>query len=89
MARRKYRVESIALLETDAAFGATGVNLVSDNVGIGIHFNTFVDIDAPNLEAFKQTKYKYGVVERRTIERDVEGWEDLFLAGRMQNRTNE
>ena len=65
-------------------FGATGVNLVSDNVGIGIHFNTFVDIDAPNLEAFKQTKYKYGVVERRKIERDVEGWEDLFLAGRMQ-----
>ena len=39
-------------------FGATGVNLVSDNVGIGIHFNTFVDIDAP-MEAFKQTKYKY------------------------------
>ena len=65
-------------------FGATGVNLVSDNVGIGIHFNTFVDIDAPNLEAFKQTKYKYGVVERRKIERDVEGWENLFLAGRMQ-----
>ena len=24
------------------------------------------------------------VVERRKIERDVEGWEDLFLAGRMQ-----
>ena len=35
-------------------FGATGCEFgASDNVGIGIHFNTFVDIDAPNLEAFK------------------------------------
>ena len=43
-----------------------------------------MDIETPNLEAFKQTRYKYGVVERRTIERDVEGWDNLFLAGRMQ-----
>lgn len=66
------------------AFGANGVDAVSNTVGVGVHFNAYVDIDAPNLEAFAQTKYKYGVVERRTVERDVEGWDNLFLAGRMQ-----
>ena len=65
-------------------FGASAVDAVSNTIGVGVHFNAYVDIETPNLEAFKQTRYKYGIVERRTIERDVEGWDNLFLAGRMQ-----
>jgi hypothetical protein len=64
--------------------GANYLQRVSDFVGCGVHFNAFVEIESPDKNEFEQEMYKYGVVERVSLRRDLESWKDLYIAGRMQ-----
>ncbi|KAG2448782.1 hypothetical protein HYH02_006134 [Chlamydomonas schloesseri] len=57
--------------------GSQAVCSIAEAVGVGVHFNTLVPLDA-------QTTIKYGVVERACLERDLRHWTHLYIAGRMQ-----
>ncbi|GIL94530.1 hypothetical protein Vretimale_762, partial [Volvox reticuliferus] len=60
--------------------GRLGPNVVcgvAEAVGVGVHFNTLVQLDG-------QMMIKYGVIEAASLERDLSLWEHLYIAGRMQ-----
>lgn len=49
---------------------------VQRNFGAGVYFNPYCEINGH--------KVKYGVVELEDLKRDLENWENLYLAGRLQ-----
>ncbi|PNH10220.1 Mitochondrial translocator assembly and maintenance protein 41, partial [Tetrabaena socialis] len=53
---------------------------LAEAVGVGVHFNTLVQLDA-------QTSIKYGVVEASALQRDLTCWTHLYVAGRMHKPT--
>eukprot|EP00201_Polytomella_parva_P013423 CAMPEP_0175059738 /NCGR_PEP_ID=MMETSP0052_2-20121109/12602_1 /TAXON_ID=51329 ORGANISM="Polytomella parva, Strain SAG 63-3" /NCGR_SAMPLE_ID=MMETSP0052_2 /ASSEMBLY_ACC=CAM_ASM_000194 /LENGTH=374 /DNA_ID=CAMNT_0016325327 /DNA_START=269 /DNA_END=1393 /DNA_ORIENTATION=- len=56
--------------------GSEGVCNVSCHLGIGVHFNTLVKLDA-------KTTAKYGVISRTNLEEDLRHWRHLYVAGRL------
>lgn len=56
-------------------FGSGLVSKVQDNLGSGVYFNPFVEIDG--------IKIKYGVVNIDTLLTDLTNWNTLYLAGRL------
>ncbi|PNW77446.1 hypothetical protein CHLRE_10g436900v5 [Chlamydomonas reinhardtii] len=56
--------------------GSQAVCSLAEAVGVGVHFNTLVPLDA-------QTTIKYGVLESSSLERDLRHWTHLYIAGRM------
>ncbi|GFR42538.1 hypothetical protein Agub_g3444, partial [Astrephomene gubernaculifera] len=49
---------------------------ISEAVGVGVHFNTLVQLDA-------QTTIKYGVIEADTLHQDLSYWTSMYIAGRL------
>ncbi|KAJ1991434.1 Mitochondrial translocator assembly and maintenance protein 41 [Dimargaris cristalligena] len=56
--------------------GSAAVNYVQDQIGAGVYFNPYVNINGMRL--------KYGVVSLSTLCSDLVNWDTLYLAGRMQ-----
>ncbi|ANB11167.1 Tam41p [Sugiyamaella lignohabitans] len=55
--------------------GSGAVSALQDYVGSGVYFNPFVELNG--------LKIKYGVVNIDTLLSDLQGWETLYLAGRL------
>lgn len=55
--------------------GSNVVSHVQDDLGAGMYFNPYVDING--------MKIKYGVVNINTLLRDLRQWDTLYLAGRL------
>lgn len=55
--------------------GSNVISKVQDNIGGGVYYNPFVEING--------TKLKYGVVSIDTLKRDLQNWDTLYLAGRL------
>ena len=56
--------------------GADVVGWIQDHIGGGVYYNTLVD--------WKDRRIKYGVVSITKLREDLENWDHLYLAGRMQ-----
>ena len=74
----------LAKLFGNANNNGSALSQLSNSIGCGVHFNAFVAIDEPNASVYPQQMYKYGVVEVARLTRDLEAWDDLYVAGRMQ-----
>ena len=62
-------------------FGAPTITRLQETRGARIYFNPYVKFDNdPN------TLYKYGIISRRHLIRDLLDWETLYVAGRLQVR---
>lgn len=60
-------------------FGPSFITRLQETRGARIYFNPYVKFsDDPN------TLYKYGVISRRHLIRDLLDWETLYVAGRLQ-----
>lgn len=60
-------------------FGVSTITRMQETRGARIYFNPYVKFrDDPN------TLYKYGVISRRHLIRDLLDWETLYVAGRLQ-----
>lgn len=59
-----------------AGLGPKTVTCVADRIGVGVHFNPFVE--------WKDKMIKYGVVRMQDLARDVLTWDRFFLSGRLQ-----
>ena len=60
-------------------FGAPTITRLQEARGARIYFNPYVKFDNdPN------TTYKYGIISRRHLIRDLLDWETLYVAGRLQ-----
>ncbi|MEW5305556.1 MAG: hypothetical protein WDW36_008089 [Sanguina aurantia] len=57
-------------------FGPKLVCGVADGVGVGVHFNTLVQLD-------EQTLIKYGVVSTAALLADLTTWQHLYISGRL------
>lgn len=55
--------------------GSGAVSFVQDQLGSGVYFNPYVEIDG--------IKIKYGVVNINTLLSDLTNWNSLYLAGRL------
>lgn len=67
-----------------AGLGASTVQSIADVLGIGVHFNPFVDLPQDSPAPSKPApRMKYGVVEVSELDRDLRGWQHLYFAGRM------
>ncbi|KAM7263427.1 hypothetical protein ACFE04_001110 [Oxalis oulophora] len=56
--------------------GGRLITQVADKIGVGIHFNPFVE--------WNDKRYKYGVVRMDNLVRDILNWERLYISGRLQ-----
>ncbi|KAG2501264.1 hypothetical protein HYH03_001071 [Edaphochlamys debaryana] len=56
--------------------GANALCAITEAVGVGVHFNTLVQLD-------ETTMVKYGVVQADIMEHDLLYWTSLYIAGRM------
>ncbi|KAL1218115.1 hypothetical protein V5N11_002391 [Cardamine amara subsp. amara] len=56
--------------------GARLITNVADKVGVGVHFNPFVN--------WNDRKLKYGVVRMHDLVQDILDWNRLYLSGRLQ-----
>ncbi|XP_048323182.1 uncharacterized protein LOC107411737 isoform X3 [Ziziphus jujuba] len=56
--------------------GARLITGVADNIGIGVHFNPYVNWNCKML--------KYGVVRMHDLVQDIRNWERFYLSGRLQ-----
>jgi translocator assembly and maintenance protein 41 len=64
-------------------FGASTITRMQETRGAKIYFNPYVKFsNDPN------TVYKYGVISRRHLIRDLLDWETLYVAGRLQVRVS-
>ena len=62
-------------------FGVSTITRMQETRGAKIYFNPYVKFaNDPN------TLYKYGVIARRHLIRDLLDWETLYVAGRLQVR---
>lgn len=59
-----------------AALGPKAVTHVADRIGVGVHFNPFVE--------WRDKMIKYGVVGMHDLARDVLTWDRFYLSGRLQ-----
>ena len=60
-------------------FGPSTITRMQETRGARIYFNPYVKFpNDPN------TLYKYGVISRRHLIRDLLDWETLYVAGRLQ-----
>ncbi|KAK9369181.1 mitochondrial matrix Mmp37-domain-containing protein [Lipomyces kononenkoae] len=55
--------------------GSGAVSYVQDNLGAGVYFNPYVEINGMTV--------KYGVVSVDTLCRDLLSWDTLYLSGRL------
>ncbi|KAK9348520.1 mitochondrial matrix Mmp37-domain-containing protein [Lipomyces starkeyi] len=55
--------------------GSGAVSYVQDNIGPGVYFNPYVEINGMTV--------KYGVVRIDTLCRDLLSWDTLYLSGRL------
>ncbi|KAJ8103069.1 mitochondrial matrix Mmp37-domain-containing protein [Lipomyces tetrasporus] len=55
--------------------GSRAVSYVQDNIGAGVYFNPYVEINGMTV--------KYGVVSIDTLCRDLLSWDSLYLSGRL------
>ncbi|KAK9329902.1 mitochondrial matrix Mmp37-domain-containing protein [Lipomyces starkeyi] len=55
--------------------GSGAVSYVQDNIGPGVYFNPYVEINGMTV--------KYGVVSIDTLCRDLLSWDTLYLSGRL------
>ncbi|CAH8267792.1 unnamed protein product [Arabidopsis lyrata] len=56
--------------------GARLITNVADKVGVGVHFNPFVN--------WNDRKLKYGVVRMHDLVQDILDWNRFYLSGRLQ-----
>jgi translocator assembly and maintenance protein 41 len=56
--------------------GARLITNVADKVGVGVHFNPFVN--------WNDRKLKYGVVRMHDLVQDILDWKRFYLSGRLQ-----
>ncbi|KAK9152579.1 hypothetical protein Sjap_000059 [Stephania japonica] len=56
--------------------GAKLITDVADQIGVGVHFNPFVN--------WNDTMVKYGVVRLHDLVQDILNWDHLYLSGRLQ-----
>ncbi|GAV75041.1 Mmp37 domain-containing protein [Cephalotus follicularis] len=56
--------------------GAKLITLVADKIGVGVHFNPFVE--------WNDKRFKYGVVRMHDLVQDILNWERFYLSGRLQ-----
>ncbi|CAA7027796.1 unnamed protein product [Microthlaspi erraticum] len=56
--------------------GSRLITKVADNVGVGVHFNPFVN--------WNDRKLKYGVVRMHDLVQDILDWNRFYLSGRLQ-----
>ncbi|CAH2065013.1 unnamed protein product [Thlaspi arvense] len=56
--------------------GAKLITKVADNIGVGVHFNPFVN--------WNDRKLKYGVVRMNDLVQDILDWDRFYLSGRLQ-----
>ncbi|KAJ3315360.1 Mitochondrial translocator assembly and maintenance protein 41 [Blyttiomyces sp. JEL0837] len=59
-----------------AGWGSRAVSVLQERVGAGIYYNTSVEVDG--------MKIKYGVISMDRLIRDLNEWDSLYVAGRMQ-----
>uniref|UniRef100_A0A7S0QSL2 Phosphatidate cytidylyltransferase, mitochondrial n=1 Tax=Pyramimonas obovata TaxID=1411642 RepID=A0A7S0QSL2_9CHLO len=57
------------------SLGPSAVTAVAENIGVGVHFNSYVP--------WNQQILKYGVVSKETVLRDLREWTSLYIAGRL------
>ncbi|PIA50361.1 hypothetical protein AQUCO_01300837v1 [Aquilegia coerulea] len=60
--------------------GAKMITLVADKVGVGVHFNPFVN--------WNNRMIKYGVVRSHNLVQDLLHWKHFYLSGRLQKPVN-
>ncbi|PON48000.1 Mitochondrial matrix Mmp [Trema orientale] len=56
--------------------GARLVTEVADKIGVGVHFNPYVN--------WNDKMFKYGVVRMHDLVQDILNWERFYLCGRLQ-----
>ncbi|XP_071733307.1 uncharacterized protein [Rutidosis leptorrhynchoides] len=56
--------------------GAKLITKVSDQIGVGVHFNPFI--------SWNNKMYKYGVVSMNDLSHDMLNWDRFYLGGRLQ-----
>jgi translocator assembly and maintenance protein 41 len=60
-------------------FGASTITRVQETRGARIYFNPYIKFNNdPNV------LYKYGIISRRHLIKDLLDWETLYVAGRLQ-----
>ncbi|KAJ6806546.1 phosphatidate cytidylyltransferase, mitochondrial isoform X1 [Iris pallida] len=59
-----------------ARFGPKVITRVTNGIGVGVHFNPFVE--------WKDKKIKYGVVGMQDLAQDILTWKIFYLSGRLQ-----
>ncbi|KAF9593869.1 hypothetical protein IFM89_025660 [Coptis chinensis] len=60
--------------------GAKLITQVADVIGVGVHFNPYVEWDDKMI--------KYGVVRMHDLVQDIFSWEHFYLSGRLQKPVN-
>ncbi|CAI9090680.1 OLC1v1025499C1 [Oldenlandia corymbosa var. corymbosa] len=60
--------------------GARLITCVADNIGAGVHFNPFVNLN--------DKMYKYGVVRMDDLTNDILDWQKFYMCGRLQKPVN-
>ncbi|KAJ0082255.1 hypothetical protein Patl1_12125 [Pistacia atlantica] len=56
--------------------GAKLITQIADEIGVGVHFNSFV--------TWNDKMLKYGVVGMHDLVQDMLNWERFYLSGRLQ-----
>lgn len=59
-----------------AGLGPKIITCVADRVGVGVHFNPFVE--------WREKMIKYGVVRMHDLAQDILTWDRFYLSGRLQ-----
>ena len=60
-------------------FGASTITRMQETRGARIYFNPYVKFNNDS-----NTLYKYGIISRKHLIRDLLDWETLYVAGRLQ-----
>ncbi|UJR35655.1 hypothetical protein I4U23_028405 [Adineta vaga] len=60
-------------------FGPSTITRVQETKGARIYFNPYIKFNNDN-----NTLYKYGIISRKHLIRDLLDWETLYVAGRLQ-----
>jgi translocator assembly and maintenance protein 41 len=60
-------------------FGASTITRMQETRGARIYFNPYIKFDNDS-----NTMYKYGIISRKHLIRDLLDWETLYVAGRLQ-----
>jgi translocator assembly and maintenance protein 41 len=79
----KFHEENLKLNPTHYSFlryfGASTITRMQETRGARIYFNPYVKFNNDF-----NTLYKYGIISRRHLIRDLLDWETLYVAGRLQ-----